>query len=98
MAAEHEPIEIGDKPELLRLVEEVEASGKPCVLQRNGQDVAVMLPIEADALELRSTSEDDPLWGIVGMFTSDGPSDVSSNKHKYLADAYGDLHENSPTE
>ena len=32
--------------------------------------------------------ETDPLWSIVGMFSSDGPGDVSSNKHEYLADAY----------
>jgi excisionase family DNA binding protein len=30
---------------------------------------------------------DDPIWGIVGMFRSDGPGDVSENKRKYLADA-----------
>ena len=39
------------------------------------------------------TSEDDPLWNIVGMFASspDGPTDVARNKHKYLAEAY-DVH------
>lgn len=32
---------------------------------------------------------DDPLWNIVGMFDdTEGPTDVSSNKHKYLAEAY----------
>jgi hypothetical protein len=38
---------------------------------------------------------DDPLWNIVGMADSgpEGPTDVSRNKHKYLADAYADLHE-----
>jgi excisionase family DNA binding protein len=30
---------------------------------------------------------DDPIWDIVGMFSSDGPGDVSENKRKYLADA-----------
>ena len=40
------------------------------------------------------TSEDDPLWDIVGMVTSeDGPTDVSENKYKYLAEAYADNHE-----
>ena len=35
------------------------------------------------------TSEDDPLWNIVGMVQSDdGPRDVSRNKYKYLAEAY----------
>lgn len=30
---------------------------------------------------------DDPLWQVVGIGHS-GQGDVSSNKHKYLADAY----------
>lgn len=36
---------------------------------------------------------DDPLWDIVGMIDDDGPTDASVNHDKYLADAYGDLHE-----
>ena len=35
------------------------------------------------------TSE-SPLWEIVGLISDDGPSDVSENVDKYLADAYGD--------
>ena len=38
----------------------------------------------------RLTSE-SPLWGIVGLVDDDGPSDVSENVDKYLADAYGDV-------
>lgn len=34
-------------------------------------------------------SHTDSLWNIVGIAASDGPGDVSGNKHKYLADAYG---------
>jgi hypothetical protein len=43
----------------------------------------------------RPTSEDDPLWNIVGMVGDeyDGPTDVSANHDKYLAEAYADLHE-----
>jgi excisionase family DNA binding protein len=38
---------------------------------------------------------DDPLWDVVGIADSgpDGPTDVSTNKDKYLAEAYADLHE-----
>jgi excisionase family DNA binding protein len=35
----------------------------------------------------RPLTLDDPLFGLVGIAKSDGPSDVSSNKHKYLAEA-----------
>ena len=33
-------------------------------------------------------SRSDSLWNIVGIAESDGPGDVSDDKHKYLADAY----------
>jgi hypothetical protein len=36
------------------------------------------------------TSE-SPLWGIVGSVIDDGPTDVSENVDRYLANAYGDV-------
>lgn len=39
------------------------------------------------------TSEDDPLWNIVGMVDDpEGPTDVASNKHTYPGEADADLH------
>ena len=36
---------------------------------------------------------DDPLWKLVGIATStDGVTDVSANKHKYLAEGYLSKH------
>jgi excisionase family DNA binding protein len=40
----------------------------------------------------RPTTADDPLWNIIGIADTKGPKDVSINKHKYLAEAYSDLH------
>ncbi|GEM_PF-1170053 len=41
----------------------------------------------------RVFTKDDPLWNIVGIFKDDGgPTDVSANIDKYLADAYSDTH------
>ena len=40
------PTEIGNLPELLRLAEEVRESEKPRLLQRNGEPVAVLVPVE----------------------------------------------------
>lgn len=37
-------------------------------------------------------SAQDPFLALAGAFESSGPSDVSSHKHDYLADAYGDRH------
>jgi len=36
----------------------------------------------------KPTNAEDPLWHIVGIGHSKGPTDVSENKHKYLAEAY----------
>ena len=53
-------------------------------------------PEEAKLLaEAQPLTFDDPLWKLVGIVGDeyDGPSDVSSNKYKYLAEAYADLHD-----
>jgi excisionase family DNA binding protein len=46
-----------------------------------------------DSLKGQPFTFDDPLWDIVGMIDDDGPTDLSINTDKYLADAYSDLHE-----
>ena len=38
------------------------------------------------------TSDDDPLWEIVGIASIEGPTDLARNKHHYLAQAYEDKH------
>jgi hypothetical protein len=92
MAAEREPIEISDKPELLRLVEEMEASGQPCVLRRDGKDVAVLRPANVSEEPLPMSPDKNPFAAITGLFESDKSDDVSSNKHKYLAEGYLEKH------
>ena len=44
MATELTPVDIGAMPELIRLVEEVRASGHPRRLRRAGEDVALLVP------------------------------------------------------
>jgi hypothetical protein len=44
MAKELEPVEIGGMPELVRLAEEVRATGAPRLLRRGGRDLAVLAP------------------------------------------------------
>ena len=36
----------------------------------------------------RPFTMEDPFWKIVGIGASAGATDVSTNKHKYLADAF----------
>ncbi len=40
-------------------------------------------------------TKDDPFQKLIGIGHSKEPTDVSENKHKYLADAYADNHEQS---
>lgn len=44
-------------------------------------------------LKGQPTTKDDPLWKLIGIGESSGPTDVSRRKHDYLAEAYEDLHE-----
>ena len=91
MAADPKPVEIGDMPELRRLVDSVRRAKRPRALQRNGRDVALLVPVDGPTGKAPGggrTGPNDPLWGIVGIGAAAGPTDVSSNKHKYLAEAY----------
>ena len=49
MARALHPIDISNTPDLLRLVEEVAESGKPRMLRRADEDVAVLLPVKKAA-------------------------------------------------
>jgi hypothetical protein len=97
MARAAKPVDIGDSPDLLRLVEEMRADNAPCVLRRDHEDVAIVRPVKRSARSRgprgRPTGADDPLWRLVGVGASAGPGDVSANKHACLAAAYADRHE-----
>jgi hypothetical protein len=45
MARELRSIDISNAPELLRLAEEVRASGEACLLRRDREDIAVLTPV-----------------------------------------------------
>ncbi|GAC1524137.1 MAG: hypothetical protein NVS2B16_32560 [Chloroflexota bacterium] len=47
MAEQPKTIDISDVPEILRLAEEVRRSNQPRILQRAGEDVAVVVPLPA---------------------------------------------------
>ncbi len=53
MARELTPIDISNTPDLLRLAEEVAESGKPWVLRRADEDVAVLMPVKKAASRRR---------------------------------------------
>ena len=47
MTNELAPIDISNVPDLMRLAEEVAASGKPRVLRREDVDIAILMPVAA---------------------------------------------------
>ena len=67
--------------------------GKGVRIRREAVE-GLLEPVDASAtLQTASGTEipfshADSLWNIVGIAQSDGPGDVSANKHKYLATAY----------
>ena len=46
MAKEMRSIDISSVPDLVRIAEEVRTSGSPRFLRRNGEDMAMVIPIE----------------------------------------------------
>jgi hypothetical protein len=87
------PLDISNLPELLRIAQEVRDTNEPRLLRREREDLAILTPAKGARRRPpvprgKPTSAADPLWSIVGIGRSTGPTDVSSHKHKYLAEAY----------
>ena len=93
MAHETVSIDVSSSPDLRRLAEEVATSRTPHILRRDDEDMAVVVPAarKRSARRGRPTSQDDPLWQIIGTadaaVPADAPTDVSSHKYTYLTDA-----------
>lgn len=45
MAKELTPLDISDQPDLLRLAQEVQATRQPRLLQRDGEELAILIPV-----------------------------------------------------
>src|SRR3712207_6545778 len=80
MARALHPFDISKTPDLLRLVEEVAESGKPRLLRRADEDVAVLLPVKKTTSRQRTgrkkTKEDyEAFLGSAGSW-----SDVDTDK------------------
>jgi hypothetical protein len=99
MPRELRPIDVSNQPELRRIAEEVYISQQPRVLRRGAEDLAILRPVRAPRKTTarartgtrgKRLTPNDSLFNIIGMATAEEgePTDVSANKHKYLADAY----------
>ena len=94
MSKQIQSIDIDDVHTLLELVQlakEVHASQQPRLLTQGTEPLVVMQPAPPSALRQargKRLTIDDPLFGIIGIGRSEGPADISTNKRKYLAEAY----------
>jgi hypothetical protein len=86
--------DISNIPEMLRLAEQVRATRTPRVLKRGDEEIAVVAPVEPPATRTSRRKAAPPaqpnawLEQLIGVASSEGAGDVSTNKHKYLAEAY----------
>jgi hypothetical protein len=91
MAEELVRIDVDDVPELRHLAEEVRETGEPRVLRRDGEDLAVLMPVKLPrrtSARVRSVTRDDALFRLIGIGKSGIPGGVSDKKHEQLARAY----------
>jgi hypothetical protein len=87
--AKSEPrrIDVAEAPELAKIAEEVHATGMPAILARNGQDLAMVTPVRPprrSPSRARPVTEDDPLFQLIGKFSSGIPGGMSGRKHEFL--------------
>lgn len=91
MHEELTPLDVSNLPALEQAAKEVSATRKPRRIVRGDEELAVLQPAKKPrkaSLKGKPMTADDPLWSIIGIVHSEGPGDVSSHKHKYLAKAY----------
>lgn len=74
-----------------QVFDEMKRRGEPVLVQREGELYQVKPKTAKGGLgrhKGKRFTSDDALFRIVGIDTSEGPTDIASNKHAYLADAY----------
>ncbi len=71
---------------------QIEKDGKGVLVEHDGTFFSVKVKRSKTKTRGRIITPQDSILHIIGIGESKGPTDTSTNKHKYLADAYGDLH------
>ena len=72
---------------------QIEREGKGVVVEHDGALFSVEMKQPRTKKRGRGITSQDSLLHIIGIGASQGPTDTSTNKHRYLADAAGDLHD-----
>ncbi len=79
MARARTSIDISNTPDLLRLAEEVAESGKPWVLRRADEDVAVLMPVKKPASRRRTGRKKTKADYKAFLASAGGWSDVDTD-------------------
>ena len=71
---------------------QIEQEGKGILVEHDGALFTVKMKRPKTQKRSRAITSQDSILHIIGIGASQGPTDTSTNKHRYLADATGDLH------
>ena len=74
------------------IVAQIERDGKNVLVERDGALFSVKMKRPKTKKRSQALTSQDSILHIIGIGASQGPADTSTNKHRYLADASGDLH------
>lgn len=86
MTSEPLPIDLADIPALGPVVEEVRRTGRPRLIRRDGEDVALLSPAPPRGKRGRGRvlTEADPLFDLIGIGDSGIPGGLSGKKKEAL--------------
>ena len=71
---------------------QIEQEGKGVLVEHDGALFSVKMKRPKTKKRSRVITSQDSIFHIIGIGASQGPTDTSTNKHRSLADAAGDLH------
>ena len=71
----------------------IEQEGKGVLVEHDETLFSVKMKRPKTKKGGRSITAQDSILHIIGIGASQGPTDTSTHKHRYLADAAGDLHD-----
>jgi len=71
---------------------QIEQEGKGVLVEHDGTLFSVKMKRPKTKKRSKVITSQDSILHIIGIGASQGPTDTSTNKHRYLADAAGELH------
>jgi hypothetical protein len=71
---------------------QIEQEGKGVLVEHDGVLFSVKMKRPETRKRRKIITSQDSILHVIGIGASQGPTDTSTNKFRYLADAAGDLH------